>query len=78
MLPGYVKIEDHKSLARHMGSMAVVNTDTAEAVRYRSRRDKILGEKAALVNANAQIDLLRGEVAELRELFQSCVARKIK
>lgn len=61
VIPEYIQIEIDHSLARHTGSMAVVNTDIAALRRYRAQRDRILNDKS-------EIQTLREEVMELKRL----------
>jgi hypothetical protein len=72
-MPEFVPITDSKNLIRHTDSMAVVNTDSAARARYRANRERIIADQTALKVANEQIDNLRQDVQQLKELVNKYI-----
>jgi hypothetical protein len=67
-LPDYIPISNIPNLARHTGSMGVVNTDKQARTRYIIQRDKILMEKNLLHKAIEEISFLKNDLNELRKI----------
>lgn len=66
-----IKTED-KSLARDTKSRALLNVDTTALQRHRQQRNAALRQQGS---QQREMDALRAEVKELKEMVQGLIAR---
>jgi len=67
-IPEYLPIDNVPHLERHTKSMGLVNTDKEEKKKYRISRDRILQEKKLLSDAVREINILKSELAGLKQI----------
>lgn len=68
----YAKIVDHNGLVRDMTSQAILNTDMTVVRKHEKRAMDLAKEEARTV----EIDNLKNELAELRDLLRSLTGKK--
>jgi len=64
-----VKVQDHDNLVRDTNTQAVLNTDLTSLEAYKQRRD-------ALRKKDTEVESLKNEVSELKQLVQNLLAEK--
>jgi len=74
-LPRYVNIKDHTTLVRDTFSKGVLNTNTQELHDAKLRKKIALERLANERRREMELNTLRGEVAELRELVLKLVGK---
>jgi hypothetical protein len=66
-----VKVENHDNLVRDTKTKAVLNTDMTSLQAYKQRRE-------SLRKKDKDLESLKNEVSELKDLVQKLLAEKIK
>lgn len=64
-----VKVKDNEDLVRDTQTKAVLNTDLTSLQAYKQRRD-------ALRKKDTELESLKNEVSELKQLVQNLLAEK--
>lgn len=68
----YAKIMDHNHLIRDMGTQAVLNTDLTVVRKHEKRMQDIAKEEARV----SEINSLKNELAELRDMLKALTGKK--
>ena len=71
-----IKVEGHSSLARDIRSNAIVNTNKSEYQLYMNRVKQRESQGDKLRNVVKDINNLKGELREIKELIKGCLGKK--
>jgi len=72
----FVKVEGNPSLVRDMRSNAIVNTDTVAYLNYMKTKNKLLENKSQVEQNTDDINILKEDMAEIKQLLQLLVKSK--
>jgi len=72
----FVKVEGNPSLVRDMRSNAIVNTDTVAYLNYMKTKNKLLENKTQVEQNTDDINILKQDMAEIKQLLQLLVKSK--
>lgn len=65
-----LKVENETGLGRDPVSKAIINTDSTGYEQYMSQREKLLKEKEAVVNNTREINALKTEISDMKEMLK--------
>lgn len=65
-----LKVENETGLGRDPVSKAIINTDNTGYEQYMSQREKLLKEKEAILNNTRDIDTLKTEISDMKEILK--------
>jgi len=72
----FIKVEGNPSLVRDMRSNAIVNTDTVAYLNYMKTKNKLLENKTQVEQNTDDINILKQDMAEIKQLLQLLVKSK--
>lgn len=72
----FAKVEGHTSLIRDMTSHAILPTNDAEFMSYKKRREAELGRQKAIDSQLKEIDSLKGEMMEIKQMLNQLLKNK--
>jgi hypothetical protein len=72
----FLKVEGHTHLVRDVSSNAIVNTNKSEYQLYMNRVKQRESQGDKLRNVVKDINNLKGELREIKELIKGCLGKK--
>jgi hypothetical protein len=72
----FVKVEGNPSLVRDMRSNAILNTDKVAYLNYMKTKNKLLESKSQVEQNTDDINILKQDMAEIKQLLQLLVKSK--
>jgi hypothetical protein len=72
----YLKVEGNPSLVRDMGSNAIINTNVSEYETYLKNRDVALARKSQLEQNTDEINNLKQDISDIKQMLQLLIKTK--
>ena len=76
MTTQFAKVEGHTSLVRDMASHAIIPTNDAEFLSYKKRREGELNRQKTIDSQLKEIDSLKGEMMEIKQMLSQLLKTK--
>ena len=72
----FLKVEGHDSLVRDMSSKAIIATNDTDYDAYKRSREKALRQHRTIAKQNEEIDSLKSEIQEIKEMISLLIKGK--